>query len=95
MADENNKEPLLKYCLTPEELQLLAEAVIKGIEKKIPAQEPEFIPFAKAMKFLGIGKTKLLELKTAGELIFYQEAKNYPIMFLTKSLRDWQKRNLK
>ena len=61
----------------------------------MPSKEPEFIPPSRVMEILNIKKTKLNELKQTGELDFYQEREGTKVMYLTKSVQEYQKRNRK
>jgi frataxin-like iron-binding protein CyaY len=96
VSDQHKKMPDLKFfCLEEPAFYELVETVVRRIKDSLEDKQPEFVSFEEAKKILKVKKTKLSELKKNGELLFYQEKPGAQVMFLTKSLREYQKRNIK
>lgn len=96
MNPPNNTPPNIEwYCLDDERLKLLTDRLASRILASLPDKDPEFIPPSRVMEILNIKKTKLNDLHKAGEFKFYQEREGTKVMYLTKSVYEYQQRNLK
>lgn len=86
---------IFKYCLTKDELKELTQELADSIiVKKEIAQSP-VLSREQAWEYLGIGRTKFIELDDAGEFQVLQLVKpNGKRLYPIKTLDDFIERNL-
>lgn len=94
MADKEDRF-IFKYCLTKEELKELTQELADSIVIKKEIAKSPLLSREESWEYLGIGRTKFIELDDAGEFEVLQLVKpNGKRLYPIKTLDNFIERNL-